>query len=437
MEEILPHIPREYTALAEWLACIIYLWPLTKKIKNYNWTIILVLMGLGQLFLQIAAGQLPLIYWVFGMLINICWMFLTLFFIADIKLKHAVYLCCKAFIVAEFVASLAWQIYCHLIWNRIETRSVFITLFMLLIYTLIFSVIFYIEKKFTDKDMNKIINFKEVLTLIFMVTIIFAMSNVGFLLYSTTFQFGDYLSIFLVRTLVNFSGLCMIYLQQSQKHEHYLRKEINAINNVLYNQYEQYIAFKESSEILNRKCHDLKHQVDIIRSESNKETRDKYLEDMVVEINRIGAKITTGNAVLDTILTRKNQYCLNHQISFTCLVDGKHLDFIDVMDICSIFGNALDNAIESVRKNKNTEQRLINLRVFEKDKFIMIRLENYCENEIKLIEGLPPTTKTDKTSHGYGIKSIKYITSKYNGNLTIDIKDNWFRLKILLPYPKH
>jgi signal transduction histidine kinase len=61
--------------------------------------------------------------------------------------------------------------------------------------------------------------------------------------------------------------------------------------------------------------------------------------------------------------------------------------------------------------------------------------ENYFEGDIKLANGLPVTTKRDKDNHGFGLKSIRYAAEKYGGTMTINIEENWFILRILLPLP--
>ena len=68
-----------------------------------------------------------------------------------------------------------------------------------------------------------------------------------------------------------------------------------------------------------------------------------------------------------------------------------------------------------------------------KKNFVIIQINNYCENKIKIKNGYPVTTKADKTSHGFGLKSIRYTVDKYHGNVTFDVKKNWFELKILIP----
>ncbi|WP_233638279.1 ATP-binding protein [Carnobacterium maltaromaticum] len=100
-----------------------------------------------------------------------------------------------------------------------------------------------------------------------------------------------------------------------------------------------------------------------------------------------------------------------------------------------MFGNALDNAIEAVLRNAELEQRLVNLRVSKRGDFVIILVENYVPDLDELSEGLPETTKTNKDYHGYGLKSIDYIAGKYEGNMNVSVKNNWFLLKVLLPLP--
>lgn len=154
---------------------------------------------------------------------------------------------------------------------------------------------------------------------------------------------------------------------------------------------------------------------------------------MEEEIRQYEAQNKTGNKVLDTVLTTKSLYCNKHGITFTCMADGTLLDFMDVMDICSIFGNALDNAIECEMKIPEKEKRLIHVTVSRQKAFLILRFENYCEEEVQYQGGTLTTTKKDKKYHGYGMKSIRYTVNKYGGAVTIDTKENWFDLKILIP----
>lgn len=106
---------------------------------------------------------------------------------------------------------------------------------------------------------------------------------------------------------------------------------------------------------------------------------------------------------------------------------------MDVMDICSIFGNAIDNAIECELKITDKEKRLIHVTVSRQKNFLILRFENYYDMELKYKQGRLITTKKEKEYHGYGLKSIQYIADKYDGAVSIDTKNNWFDLKILIP----
>ena len=99
------------------------------------------------------------------------------------------------------------------------------------------------------------------------------------------------------------------------------RKELEAVQNVLQNQYAQYVQSKESIELINYKYHDLKHQIAVLRSEEDPQKREAFLDEMEAEIRQYEAQNKTGNKVLDTVLTSKSLYCNKNGITFTCVED--------------------------------------------------------------------------------------------------------------------
>ena len=117
----------------------------------------------------------------------------------------------------------------------------------------------------------------------------------------------------------------------------------------------------------------------------------------------------------------------------TVVADGAALDFMDVMDISNLFGNALDNAIEGTAKVADPERRLIHLSVARQKGFAAIRIENCYDGELQFENGLPVTTKADGRYHGFGVKSIQNTAAKYGGTATITTHDGWFELRVLIP----
>lgn len=128
--------------------------------------------------------------------------------------------------------------------------------------------------------------------------------------------------------------------------------------------------------------------------------------------------VETENEVLNTILSEKSLYCEKHQITLTCIADAAPMDFMSVMDIYALLGNAFDNAIEAVSKYQDVEKRVVSLTISAKNDFLCIQTNNYVEGELQFKDGLPLSTKKrNRTYHGFGMKSMKHLTEKYGGTL--------------------
>lgn len=143
--------------------------------------------------------------------------------------------------------------------------------------------------------------------------------------------------------------------------------------------------------------------------------------------------LRTGNDVLDTILTEKSLACKENDIVVSCVADGKGLEFLHPIDLYTIFGNAMDNAIECVKNSPKQEKRQIDVLIHRQHQFLIVQIMNPVEEELEFEDNLPVTTKHDKAYHGYGLRSIKNSVKKYNGVFQVKIKDGCFCLKILFP----
>lgn len=196
----------------------------------------------------------------------------------------------------------------------------------------------------------------------------------------------------------------------------------------------QYRLIKENIDAINIKCHDLKHQIHFLRESG--QVDETYLNSIEQSINVYNSKVRTGNETLDIILTEKRLHCNSNNIQMTCMAEGEKMSFMEEMDIFSLFGNALDNAIEYENKI-DVEKRFIHLSVRAVDKLLIIHIENYFEGELNFIDGIPQTTKVDKSYHGFGMKSIQKVVNKYKGNLSVSTEDNLYEINIMLPIPNN
>ncbi len=428
----MPDIPRFYTALAEWLGCMLFILPLKKRTGKIQTVLIMAGALLVQGAFLVLTGNLPLGLWIPCMILAVFLMIGFIFVCCEVNWTDAVYFGMIAFVVAEFLASVEWQIVCFFCTNGMA--AVWIRVVLLIgIYGVIALILFKILHVHLPKDGRMNISPKELFSALLIVIAVFAVSNLSFLTSNTPFSGTYSFEIGNIRTLVDLGGIAILYAHLIQCGELRVRKELEAVQNVLQNQYVQYKQSRESIELINYKYHDLKHQIAVLRSEEDPGKREEFLNRMENEIKQYEAQNKTGNKVLDTVLTTKSLYCNKHGITFTCVADGTLLEFMDVMDICSIFGNALDNAIECELKIPEKEKRLIHVTVSKQKNFLILRFENYYEEELRYKEGSLVTTKKEKEYHGYGLKSIRYTVNKYEGAVTIDADNNWFELKILIP----
>ena len=427
-------IPRIYTAIAEWGACLVYLYMLKReKMKSAHFLIGVLLMLALQCAFLVATGNVSEVLWIPCMIIAVAIMYVFLMVGGSMKPLGAGYCCARAFVLAEFVASLQWQIV-----SIVQVRGIqsFWTeiLITIIIFVGCFVIDIYLERDYLKQDYLQQMTVKEVVAAAIMAVTIFAFSNLSFLSENVPFASKERADIFSMRTLIDFGGIAILHAYQSRISEYIAEKELSVMNVMLKSQYEQYRNYQDSLDLIQMKYHDLKHQITGLRAESDEEKRKKWIDSMENEIAAFENISRTGNQVLDTILAAKIFHCRKNHIQITCVADGKLLDHMHVTDICSIFGNALDNAIEHVILIPDPEKRLIHLTVSAQKGFVFIKIENYCEAEIsKNEEDLITTTKKDSKNHGFGLKSIRTAVEKYDGSVVFGVQQNWFELKILLP----
>ena len=424
-------IPLLYTVIALTAGCGIYIMQMKTRLKGTKAVLLNILFFILFAVLLIFTKNKNPRFGMLYLLAAIILLFLYIWILGNTKPVTAAYCCIRGFILGEFAASAEWLAY---VWFARETgiySPVWSVIFMMVIYGVLYGSACYLEHLVQyDYEMAPV----KLRDLVYT----FAFAYAGFYLgNSVKIPDADGQAISLVfyntRALMAFGSVALLYAFHAVRREMYMKQENDTLQYLMQSRYEQYQQSKESAELINMKYHDLKHQIQFLKEENNSEKRMKSLEKLEADICQQETKVDSGNEVLDTILSEKKRYCLAHEISLTAVADGSRLDFMDMMDLCSIFGNALDNAIECLEKCEEKEKRVIHFLVAPQKKFLLIKVENYCEEEPELLDGLPKTTKDNTDFHGFGMRSMKYIVEKYDGMLTCGVQNHWFELKILIP----
>ena len=230
--------------------------------------------------------------------------------------------------------------------------------------------------------------------------------------------------------LLMICSFCLLTLQFTLLLKKNLEDELEIQQQLLRKERSQYQLSRETIDTINRKCHDMRHQIHTIGRSARIDPT--ALKEMEGAIQIYDSLYQTGNKALDIILAEKILLCQNNSIEIHCMADGEKIGFMSDTDIYSLFGNLLDNAIHAVQP-LDPELRTISLSVVCHGDMISINSHNRHSGEITFEEGIPVTASTDTMNRGFGVKSIVMIVDKYGGTVSFQAKDGMFNLNILFP----
>ena len=189
-------------------------------------------------------------------------------------------------------------------------------------------------------------------------------------------------------------------------------------------QLSQYESMAKVISALNIKIHDLKHQLAAGAGET-------AYEGIRASINEYEDYVKTGYEKLDTILTEKKIISSQSGVAFMSVIDGKRFKFLKLEDLVSLFGNLLDNAFESA---KSQEGGFIDARSSIEGHFLCLSVSNSCPKApVFGKNGLPRTSKKDRSMHGFGTQSIARIAQAYGGSAFFRFEDGVFKAIVLFP----
>ncbi len=212
------------------------------------------------------------------------------------------------------------------------------------------------------------------------------------------------------------------------------------IDNIL-KEYNYYSKINKEQDKVKEIHHDIKNHMICIRDMcENNDVNNviNYIDNIEVGLKKYknnDDRSNTGNMVLDSILKNKKLLCQEKSIDFDVDMDFSKNDYMEMIDICIIFSNIIDNAIEACDKIelKHLSKKI---RIESKyiEEFCIIVIENTKINKVIQKNNNFITSKKDKYIHGIGLRNVKSVVRKYFGELIIEDYENKFILKIMIPY---
>lgn len=200
----------------------------------------------------------------------------------------------------------------------------------------------------------------------------------------------------------------------------------NHANQLLAQEYthrEEYYRQMEQHQIeIRRIRHDIKNQ--LLAIGTGNEAAEVQVDAILQEVLAEEQTLFTENEGINILLRTKHQRAQENQIR--CDFDvklPKNISF-EAKDLGALIGNAVDNAIEACQKCET--DRWINLRLVYFNQLLVMEIENSTNGCVKDLK----TRKKLSHEHGFGTKSIRSITEKYNGDLSYDFSENKFKLAV-------
>lgn len=257
----------------------------------------------------------------------------------------------------------------------------------------------------------------------------------GFIFKDNSIEFKESLIILTISIILVLSNLSLILIIIRIINDNKLRAENEIVKEKMDMQYQYYLTIKDSQEKIRKLYHDINNHIACIKNISEEQKNvDMYVDEINRELKSYQTLFDTGNMILDVILNEKKSICDKEDIEFIADVKLINCEFIDMIDVCSIFSNILDNAIEACLKiDDENIHRFIKIRSSIVKNFIVIKCENSKTNNILLKNGEILTDKKDTFKHGIGLNSIKNSVEKYDGNVKIDIEEEAFSITIYIP----
>ena len=206
-----------------------------------------------------------------------------------------------------------------------------------------------------------------------------------------------------------------------------LSLERNMLKQLLAEKRAQYESEKRNIELINIKCHDIKHQLNSLRGV----VYDEQLKELREAVNIYDDSAETGCDALDVVLRQKKLLCNKSGIRLTCMVDGSKLDFVPEHELYSLFTNVIDNAVDGV-KDLPEEKRVISITQSMEGGEYVIATENFFGGALNFSDGLPSTTKRGE-GHGYGMKSMRMIVEKNGGRFSVNTYKDVFVVRFAFP----
>ena len=182
--------------------------------------------------------------------------------------------------------------------------------------------------------------------------------------------------------------------------------------------------------------HDLHNHIEAIYQcliQGDTKEAVRYCEDLRTPVRQISQTVWTGDKALDYLISSKMALAEQEQIKTKVNIEYPHNTNIRSVDLTTILGNLLDNALEAAKAAPES-LRFLNLTIRRINAMLIIKVENGYGNTPIQENGKLLTSKKDKAFHGWGLKSVQTAADRYDGTISTDYKNGVFQSVVTLSF---
>lgn len=328
---------------------------------------------------------------------SICYFLIGLIFSNDLGNTTKYFRICSSAILLIFLYSSYSRISLKSKLNKVPVKELLIFL-IISIFSILLIYIFSIEYDYINLSMHKM----------FILLIVIGLMVVDLIV----FHYLEY-----VDTFYETKEKRLLELQQMEISKRY------------------YIDLQNQHNKTRQLIHDFKNHlqmIDIAYSENNYKLAKKLIRLYNIESSNSTILMETGSEILNIIITDKSKKANEKGISLSLKIENSfNINFINELDMITIFGNLLDNAIEAAVDIKTKKNKEIIIKIYEVQNMFIILISNPCSNVLNYKHNRILTSKNGHS--GVGLSSVKKTILKYNGNFEITINDNICDVLISIP----
>lgn len=229
-------------------------------------------------------------------------------------------------------------------------------------------------------------------------------------------------------------NIAIIVMVIFRKRSYYYKKLSKNYREQFDAEFEYFLEYKKQNKDMAHFRHDWNNHMAVMKKmfdENNYEEAQKYFSQLPGVKDKVSRKVLSGNEAMDMVVGLKVPVMEEYDISFDMKGSYHELSLLSTVDICTIFFNLFDNAIEAASKCEN--ERYIHIKSNKTAGAFVVVMENSMTGQLQSNGRFFKSTKSEEGVHGLGLQNVYESLNRYDATMEIDVMPDKFRTVICIP----